>query len=211
MSTSTSGRRAITVGFILAAAVRLEAQVPITQPLATARDAQAAASAAIPRLMTDSAAAAALATQYVLAIADTNARIAKLTDDISATLETIKALQTRIDQIKAQIVKSQAAIVTLDDAKAKALAEVTHSKSSLILMRQAVNDVTVAARLLEAMRQRDPTVFALYIDQRVSPSSIVSVDILSPDAIRMVFKVGTLTQCIATKSICSTQMYTIVK
>jgi hypothetical protein len=79
------------------------------------------------------------------------------------------------------------------------------------MMRRVVTDRTAASRLLDAMKQRDPTIFAQFIDQTSSPSSIVSVDVVSADAIKMIFRVGTVTQCIATKSLCGTTKYSIVK
>jgi hypothetical protein len=49
------------------------------------------------------------------------------------------------------------------------------------------------------------------LDPTASPASIVLVDVLSPSAIKMIFKVGVLTQCVATRPNCGTTTYAIVK
>jgi septal ring factor EnvC (AmiA/AmiB activator) len=199
-------RAVIAVG--LATAARLHAQIPstglVTTPVAAAQDVQAAASAAIPVLVADSAAAASLSAQYARDIAEQKAKLDQLNQQI-------KTMKEQIDEIKQAIAKLEAMMATLETVKAKLEAEIKHAKSSLNMVRQVVVDRSAASRLLDAMKQRDPTIFIQFIDQTSSPSTIVSVDIVSPDAIKMVFRVGTLSQCIATKSLCGTAKYSIIK
>ena len=206
MSTRGLVRAVIAIG--LASAARLHAQIPstglVTTPVATAQDVQAAASAAISILVADSAAAATLAAQYARQISDLNSQI----DMLNAQ---IKIVKEQIDELKAQLVKLEAVLAKIEALKAQVDAEVKHDKASAGMMRRVVTDRTAASRLLDAMKQRDPTIFTQFIDQTSSPSSIVSVDIVSPDAIKMVFRVGTLSQCIATKSLCGTAKYSIIK
>jgi len=199
-------RAVIAVG--LASAARLQAQIPSTglvaTPVATAQDVQAAALAAIPVLVADSATAATLAAQYARQISD-------LKSQIDALNEQIKIVKEQLEDLKAQRAKLEAVLAKIQELKAQVDAEVKNDKSSAGMMRRVVTDRTASSRLLDAMKQRDPTIFTQFIDPTSSPSSIVSVDIVSPDAIKMVFRVGTLSQCIATKSLCGTAKYSIIK
>jgi septal ring factor EnvC (AmiA/AmiB activator) len=187
---------------------RLGAQIPSTgistAPSASSLDAQAAASASIPVLTADSAAAAALAAEYARQIADAKAKI-------DALNQQIKQLNAQIQELKDQIAKLETMIAKLEALKAKMETEIKDAKSSLSMMRRIVNDRTAAQRLLDAMKQRNVTLLTQLLDPSSSAASIVSVDVLSPEAIKMIFKIGALTQCIATRSVCGTVKYSIVK
>ena len=194
--------------FFASAPGRLRAQIPSpgisTSASAGVQDIQAAASAAIPVLTADSAAAAALAAEYAR-------QIAYAKSQIDALKRQLNQLNAQIAALKDQIAKLEAEIAKLEAIKAKAEAEVKDAKSSAGVMRRVVSDRTAAQRLLDAMNQRNVTLFSQLLDATSSPASIVNVDILSPDQIRMVFRVGALAQCIATKSICGTVKYSIAK
>jgi len=198
----------LTVAGFIAASRCVSAQVPIggisAAAAATPRDIQAAASVAIPALTADSATAATLVAQYLSQITAAKAKINELNAQI-------KAISDQIENLKAQIAKLENMMARLEALKEKMQDEVKDAKTSVDMMRRVVIDPTVASKLLDVMKQRNTAALGQLLGASTSPSLIVSVDILSPDQIKMVFKVGSLAQCVATKTLCGTARYSIMK
>ena len=188
----------------------------------------AAASAAIPVLKADSSLASNLLVGYEKAIRESkekivalNAKIAEIDKAIAqlaqlkerlASVETkIKELQAEMDKLKTEIATEEERIAAAEKNKEKMIYEIKDAKSSLFLMRAVAADRAAASKLLDAMKQRNAPSLGTLLDPSARPSSIVSVDVLSPSEIKMIFRVGTLTQCVATRPSCGTMTYAIVK
>jgi len=163
-----------------------------------------AASAAIPVLREDSSMTA-------LQLAEAEKAIRDVKSQYDALEAQIRAMEAKLDQFKAEVAKLQALLATLEQNKAKLLAHLKDAQSSLSLMRVVAADRAAASKLLDAMKQRNATSLGMLLDPASSPASIVSVDALSVSAIKMIFKVGVLTQCVATRPNCGTATYSIVK
>ena len=171
---------------------------------ATPGDVMTAASAAIPVLREDSSMTA-------LQLAEAEKAIRDVKSQYDALEAQIRAMEAKLDQFKAEVAKLQALLATLEQNKAKLLAHLKDAQSSLSLMRVVAADRAAASKLLDAMKQRNATSLGMLLDPASSPASIVSVDALSVSAIKMIFKVGVLTQCVATRPNCGTATYSIVK
>jgi septal ring factor EnvC (AmiA/AmiB activator) len=188
----------------------------------------AAAAAAIPVLKADSSLAANLLVGYEKAIRDSKEKIVALNAKITALdraiaqlvqlkerlaeVETkLKELQAEMVKLKAQVAKEEERIAAAEKSKEKMIYEIKDAKSSLFLMRAVAADRAAASKLLDAMKQRNAPSLGTLLDASARPSSIVSVDVLSPSEIKMIFRVGTLTQCVATRPSCGTTTYAIVK
>jgi hypothetical protein len=173
----------------------------ILRAQATPGDVMAAAPIAIDVIKADSA-----ATSAALAACE------KLIRDVEAAYDALAAnIALSEEKLKAEAAKLKDQLATLARSKEKLLAELKDAKSSLFLMRIVAADRAAASKLLDAMKQRNASSLGTLLDAASSPVSIVSVDVLSPSAIKMIFKVGVLTQCVATRPNCGTKSYAIVK
>ena len=208
------------------------AAVAPTSPGATPEDVMAAASLAIPALKADASLASALVEQHEVAIrgfvekiAAATARMRQLRAELDiqraalaqmkealASVETrMKELQSELDKLRAEATEKEALLATAERNRQRAKEATKDANSSLFLMRIIASDRAAASKLLDAMKQRNASSLGTLLDPGASPASIVSVDVLSPAAIKMIFKVGALTQCVATRPSCGTTAYAIMK
>ena len=226
---------AVLAALVSPAILRAQGEVPgaaTTSPGATPADVMAAASVAIPALKADSALSSALIAQYEKSILDTRGQLAALnarikereaeldklkaemaqSKEVLASLEAqAKELKELLDKLRTQMAEVLALIESAEKRRQQFVERVTDETSSLRLMRMVSADRAAASKLLEAMKQRNAYSLGTLLDPGASPASIVSVEVLSPAAIKMIFKVGTLTQCVATRPHCGTTTYAIVK